>query len=119
MDRRENVDPFIAACGELGDVTANLGAILKEAFDAQRSFLLMATQVWPSLETYLRRDVYRTNNFSLESASTVFNFFLKVKKPATQKLAPKLAALDAARQKANKAIQRNDFENHAKAVNEV
>lgn len=42
-----------------------------------------------------------------------------MKKPPTQKLAPKLAALDAARQKANKAIQRGDFENHAKAVNEV
>lgn len=43
----------------------------------------------------------------------------QVKEPAQAKLPPKLGPINSTIQKANKAIQRNDFEFHAKTVAEV
>lgn len=42
-----------------------------------------------------------------------------MKEPAQAKLPPKLGPINSTIQKANKAIQRNDFEFHAKTVAEV
>ena len=42
-----------------------------------------------------------------------------VKEPGQQKLVASIGPIQAAVQKANKAIQRNDFEMHAKTVAEV
>ena len=43
--RREALDPFVAAANALGGQAAELGAIVQEAWAAQRDFLLMAAAV--------------------------------------------------------------------------
>ena len=69
-----------------GGQATELGAVVKEALDAQRDFLVMATAV---------------------------------KAPANDtQIISKLAPVQAAIKTAQKMIQRNEFENHAKAVAE-
>lgn len=47
---REALEPFVAGANALGDQAAELGAIVQEAWAAQRDFLLMATMVrWPQM----------------------------------------------------------------------
>ncbi len=79
------LDPFVAAATALGGPAAELGAVVKEGWTAQRDFLAMATCV---------------------------------KAPKEPQVVAKLAPVQAAIQKAKQLIQRNDFENHAKAVAE-
>lgn len=42
---REALEPFVVAANALGPQAADLGAIVQEAWAAQRDFLLMATMV--------------------------------------------------------------------------
>lgn len=46
-NHREALDPFVAAANALGGQAAELGAIVHEAWAAQRDFLLMAAAVRP------------------------------------------------------------------------
>jgi adenylyl cyclase-associated protein len=39
----DNLDPFVAVCDKLGGDCAKLGALVKDAWNEQRSFLIMAS----------------------------------------------------------------------------
>jgi hypothetical protein len=54
VHRRENLDPFLEAATKLGGHAVVLGDIVKEGWQAQRDFLLMATAVGDAQETCRR-----------------------------------------------------------------
>lgn len=49
----------------------------------------------------------------------IMMYVLQVKEPAQPKVVSNIGSIQGAIQKAQKAIQRNDFEMHAKTVSEV
>lgn len=79
------LDPFMAACNKLGGDALAAGNNIKEAWNEQRAFLVMATQC---------------------------------KEPPQTALPGLLGNLGAKLQAAKKLVNRNEWENHTKALSE-